>query len=264
MDAATRGNGLKEPFISDGADETDNLSEKLTENIENINESVQNLEDYELQLGTKADTRTMRRKMKEHITRTNDLIKKTAAILKQFEALKPKGKNEIDSRNKILKRTKENFNKQQEKFNKTFKDIQTKEKIYLDARKSLTGENQNTNSNASTDIESDLQIHAQDLDFHDSLLQEREADIQDIRRLAHELNLTAQVQAQKINESSENMIYVQENVEDTEKNTESANKHLDEALKNSKAGSYRNLICLLVVLGVCVCLIVIFVWKLMG
>jgi len=261
MEVSSSRNGLKEPFINDGAEDTEALSEKLTENIENIVEAVQTLEDYEAQLGTKGDTRSFRKKMKDHITRTNELIKRTSAILKQFEALKPKSKGEIDLRNKILKRTKENFNKQQEKFNKTFKDIQTKEKIYLDARKSITGEH--STSNASTDIENDLQIHAQDLDFHDSLLQEREQDIQDIRRLAHELNLTAQVQAQKINEASENMIYVQENVDDTEKNTESANKHLDEVLKNSKRNTWKSFICLLIIIGVCIALGWIFVYQIM-
>jgi len=221
------------------------------------------LEDYEMQLGGKNDTRTLRKKMKDHITTTNDLIKKTGDILKQFEGLKLKGRNETDFRNKVLKRTKESFTKQQEKFNRTFKDIQTKEKIYLDARKSVIKTSQGGNSNASTDIDSDIQIQAQELDFHESLLQEREQDIQDIRRLAHELNLTAQLQSIKIQESSENMIVVHENVQDVEKDVEIANKELDGAIKNQKMTTKRNLICLLisVLVSVVVVAVIVSIWM---
>lgn len=44
---------------------------------------------------------------------------------------------------------------------------------------------------------------ASELDYIEALQREREDDVQDIRRLAHEINLTAQYQARKLQETSE-------------------------------------------------------------
>jgi len=251
MDSTRTNNNLREPFCVETNDETESLSVKLTDNIENIVEAVQSLEDYAMLLGTKNDTKTMRKKMKSHIIETSESLRRTADILKQFEALKPKRKEEVDFRNKILKRTKENYNKQDQKFNKIFKDIQSKEKIYLEARKSVDCRPTNNSNHHVNDLESDIQIQTQDLDFTEALLKERESDIQEVRKLAHELNITAQMQAQKIQEGSDDILIIQENVEDSEKNAEKGNKHLDEVLKNQKKMSTRNVICLLVLLAIC-------------
>jgi len=250
MDA--RRSGLKEPFNVESSDDTESLSNKLSENIEAIVEAVQNLEDYGMLLGTKNDTKTMRKKMKDHITDTNSLIKKTGDLLRQFEALKPKRKEEADARNKILKRTKENYSKQSDRFTKIFKDIQSKEKIYIEARKSVERKPGSISTTSNSDIESNIQVQSNDLDFTETLFKEREADIQEVRRLAHELNLTAQYQAQKIQEASEDIVVIQDQAYETEKNAEMANKELEKALQSRKKSSIRNIICLILILCVVV------------
>ena len=57
--------------------------------------------------------------------------------------------------------------------------------------------------------------------------------------MAHELNLTAQYQAQKIQEASEDIVVVQDQIYDTEKNAEMANKELEKALQSRKKSSFR-------------------------
>jgi len=58
-------------------------------------------------------------------------------------------------------------------------------------------------------------------------------------RLAHELNLTAQYQAQKIQEASEDIVVIHDQAYETEKNTENANKELEKALQNRKKSSVK-------------------------
>jgi len=57
--------------------------------------------------------------------------------------------------------------------------------------------------------------------------------------LAHELNLTAQYQAQKIQEASEDIVVINDQAYETEKNTENANKELEKALQNRKKSSIK-------------------------
>lgn len=52
-----------------------------------------------------------------------------------------------DYRNKVMKRARDSFNKQNERFTKLLKDIQRKEKIHLQAKKDSTT---STTSNDST------------------------------------------------------------------------------------------------------------------
>jgi len=195
--------------------------------------------------------------MKLQIIEANQLVQKTKNLLAQFEALKPKRRDEVDYRNKILKRTKENFNKQNDKFTKVLKDIQMKEKIYLDVRKSIIGKGDLTASTASTDLEVEVQQQTQDLDFTEAMIKDRENEVQDIRRLAHELNLTAQAQAHKIHEAGEDIIIFEDMTKQQENHTAMGNKELDEALKNQKKLSARNIICLLTILVICGVVIVL-------
>lgn len=57
--------------------------------------------------------------------------------------------------------------------------------------------------------------------------------------MAHELNLTAQYQAQKIQEASEDIVVINDQAYETEKNTENANKELEKALQNRKKSSIK-------------------------
>lgn len=249
--SAPRQNGtLKEPLYGGSAEDMEGLSTRLTDNIDAINDAVQTLEDYEMRLGTGDDSKRLRSRMREQLAATNDLVKKTSEILRQFEGLKLKKKEEMDFRSKILKRTKDNFIKQTEKFNKVSKDIQTKEKIYQDVRE-IDDKRATTLSMAPTEAEHQLQIQNEELDYTETLQNERATDIQDIRRFAHEINLTAQYQARKIQENAEDIVVIHDNFQTTENFTVAGNKELEDALKNQRTLTKRNLICLFLVLAIC-------------
>jgi len=104
------------------------------------------LKEFENMLGKKDDTRSMRREMKEEIAEVNDIIKKTLDLFRQFDELPLRKKEDQEHRNKVIRRTKEVFDKEYAKFTKTLKEIQTKEKVYLEARKSIT-KNPGANNN---------------------------------------------------------------------------------------------------------------------
>jgi len=65
------------------------------------------------------------------------------------------------------------------------------------------------------------------------------------------MNLTAQAQAQKIQQNGEEIIIIDENTKHAEVHTVYGNKELDKALKNQKKLSARNLLCLLLILVIC-------------
>jgi len=238
------------------------FSERITESIEGLSSYIQALEEFDTRLGSKEDTRAMRENMKEEISEANEELRKTMDLFKQFDTLTLKRKEDIDYRNKMLKRAKDNFNKQNEKITQILKSIQRKEKIYLQAKQA--GANATLKSNLSayhpigddedfvaTQIEADLK----DLNFTEAMIKERQEDVVEIRKLAHELNLTSQYQAKKLQEASLDIEMVEENTRATESEVQSANKHLDEVLKIESKGSRRNhILCCLIILG---CIVIV-------
>jgi len=114
-----------------------------------------------------------------------------------------------------------------------------------------TGKQQTNLSMAYTDAESDLQNQTFEVDYNETYLRERESDIQEVRRLAHEINLTAQFQARKIQEASEDIVIIADSTEKTEALTEAGKRNIDEALKNQKKMTTRNLICLITIIVIC-------------
>jgi len=246
--ANTRYTALTEPMNVDSADDAESLHIKLTAKIEAVVDAIQTLEDYEHRLGEKDDKMSMRKKMKEELSKTDCLIQETENLLKQFETIKTKKKDDVT---KILKRTKETFNKQKEKYTKLKKLIETKEKILLEPKGSVDSNPTNPQSNASTNVHGDMVIHVQDLDNYEKLTEEREQAVQDIRKYAHQLKGLAQDQADKLQEHSEIIDVIENHVEETEENTIKGNKELDKKLESQKALSKKNTTCCIAMFVTC-------------
>jgi len=220
------------------------------------------LEDYESKLGSRSDTRDMRRKMNEAKSKANATSKKIEDLLRTLRDLQPKKNDDRDHKLKVARRVQESFEKQNQKFVKLLRNIQTKEKTYLEVKRSMH-ENRHKSSNASqhsiasSDDDVEVAAQIQDLDFTEALLKEREKDLQDVRKLAHEINLTAQFQAQKLAEASSDLEIIENDTGFTEKKTEEANRHLDQTLKNQNKASKKNLILCLAVIFICAIVIAI-------
>jgi len=198
----------------------------------------------------------LRAKSNETKTEAIHIVKNTIELLNQLKNFQPRKADDRDYRNKVQRRVQDAFNKQ----NKTFTDlltvIQKKEKANLDLKKSMIGskvKSSVSSSVASGDDDLEMAAQVQDLDFTEAMLKEREKDLQEVRRLAHELNLKAQFQANKIAEESNDLEVIENDVGFTEKKTEEATTNLDKALQNTSRTSKKNLIiCLAVTLICCV------------
>jgi t-SNARE complex subunit (syntaxin) len=231
---------LTEPMYLDSSDDVESFHLKLTAKIEAVVEAIQSLEDYEHRLGEKDDKKPMRKKMREELNKTENLIQETENLLRQFETMKIKKKDDVI---KIIKRTKETFNKQKEKFSKVKKLIESKEKILLEPKASVESNQGNTLSGASTNAQSDMLIHVQDIDSYEKINEEREQAVQDIRKYADQIKGLAQDQADRLQEHSEVIDVIEHHIEDTEENTVKGNKELDKKLESTKALSKKNMIC---------------------
>mmetsp|Transcript_34926 Transcript_34926/g.31458 ORF Transcript_34926/g.31458 Transcript_34926/m.31458 type:complete len:145 (+) Transcript_34926:47-481(+) len=128
----------KEPFLNNQA-QIESISNELTQQIDTLLEHNQNLKEFEGLLGSKEDTRSMRKEMKQEIGDANNLIKKTLANFRSLDQLNLRKREEAEFRNKVARRAREAFDKEQQKFTKIVKDIQTKEKVYIDTKKSIAG-----------------------------------------------------------------------------------------------------------------------------
>jgi len=230
--------------------------------MEDLNEFMRDLEAFEGRLGSKGDSRQLRTKMNETKTKAIELVRIILDLLKELKDLQPKKSDDRDYKNKVQRRLQEAFNKQNKNFNELITVLQKKEKENIDLKKSMLGsrlKSSVSSSVASGDDDLEMAAQIQDLDFAEAMLKEREKDLQDVRRLAHELNLTAQFQAQKIAEGSNDLEIVENEVGFTENKTGEANTHLEKALANTKRASKKNLvICIAVTLlcGVVIAIVV--------
>jgi t-SNARE complex subunit (syntaxin) len=243
----------------EGSDDAESFNNKLTHKIEAVVEAIQSLEEYEARLGEKDDRKSMRDKMRQELSKTDKLIQETEILLKQFETMKIKKKDEVT---KIIKRTKESFNKQKEKYAKVKRAIESKEKIYLEPNRSFDG-NSTHQAGVSLQVQSDIQIHVQDIDTYDKMLEDRAKDVQEIRKYADQLKGLAQDQADKLQENSEIIDVIEQHVEETEKYAEKGNKELDKKLKSQKILSKKNVMCCTILAVACgVAAVIIFSEKL--
>jgi len=201
--------------------------------------------------------------MNDAKSKANASSKKIEDLLRTLRDLQPKKSDDRDHKLKVSRRVQESFDKQNQKFTKLLRNIQTKEKTYLEVKRSMHESNRHKSSNASqhsfasSDDDVEVAAQIQDLDFTEALLKEREKDLQDVRKLAHEINLTAQFQAQKLAEASSDLEIIDNDTGFTEKKTEEANRHLDQTLKNQNKTSKKNLILCLAVIFICAIVIAI-------
>jgi len=185
-------------------------------------------------------------------------------LFKQLESLTLKRPDDKEYKNKVLKRAKDSFNKQNEKFTRVLRSIQKKEKTYLQAKQNTSAQKTKSNISAykpigeDTDfVRTEIQADLNDLDFTEAIIKERQEDVVEIRKLAHEINLTAQFQAKKLHEASLDIEMVEDNTKDTEFKVYDANNNLAEAFKYQKRSCRRNLILCCLIMFCCILIILI-------
>jgi len=231
-----------------------NFSRKL----ENITENTEDLQDFEEKLGSNADTKSFRAKMRDKVDLAQKEIKETLNLLSEIEQLDLKTKTEQENRNKMAKRFRDVFNKEKEKFTQCIKNINVKEKIHIDlAKRSLA---QNNDSFANSDMMSssradDMQI--QEINYNEELINDRQEDIDKVKNAINLMNDINKQQALEIKKQGEDLEVVVDNIVSSKENVQKANKELDIAYKYEKSSSRKNLYLCLIILGVAIMIVVI-------
>lgn len=112
----------------------DNLTERISEEIDTLRDYVDVLNEYKAKMGTADDTKSMRARMNSEITETNDVIKRLLDLFQELEDLKFRKKKDIDNYNKMVRRLNNLFNEHNDKFTKVIKEIHSREKIFVQVR----------------------------------------------------------------------------------------------------------------------------------
>jgi len=245
----------------------DTLSEKISENIETLKDYIDVLTEYKEKMGTVEDTRSMRRRMNNEITEGNDLIKRILEDFRELEDLKFKRRKDIDNFNKMVRRLNHSFDEHYQKFTKVLKEIHSREKIFLELRQSTTlhpesSENTSVNTNSynvnpDDDFRESVEESTRNLHFYSSIIEERENQLADVRKLASEMNMLAQAQSKKIHDQVGDLITLVEDTSNAEKDTGNANNELAETLKRQQKTTKKNLVITVIIILLCLVVITI-------
>ncbi len=248
----------------------DQLTERISENIELLKDYIDILTEYREKMGTNEDSKAMRRRMNNEVSEGNDLIKRIFEDFQEMEDLKFKRRKDVDNFNKMFRRLNNTFDDYYDRFTKVLKEIHSREKIFLEIKQSMTLNRSSASdqsavitittdphANQENDQKESLLDTAQNLQFYASIIEERENQLQEVRKLASEMNQLAQVQAKKINEQTDDIEGLVEDTADAEKNAEGANNELSKTLKNQQKTTKKNLIITSIIVFICFLVIII-------
>jgi len=252
----------------------DQLSERISENIELLKDYIEILTEYKEKMGTSEDSKAMRRRMNNEVSEGNDLIKRIFEDFHEMEDLKFKRRKDVDTFNKMFRRLNNTFDDYYDRFTKVLKEIHSREKIFLEIKQSMTLNRSSTshqstpisvitehNANQENDQRESLLDTANNLQFYASIIEERENQLQEVRKLASEMNHLAQVQANKIYEQTDDIEGLVEDTADAEKNAEGANNELTKTLRNQQKVTKKNLIITSAIVFICILVILILLFT---
>jgi t-SNARE complex subunit (syntaxin) len=248
----------------------DQLTERISENIELLKDYIDILTEYREKMGTNEDSKAMRRRTNTELSEGNDLIKRIFEDFQEMEDLKFKRRKDVDNFNKMFRRLNNTFDDYYDRFTKVLKEIHSREKIFLEIKQSMTLNRSSASdqsavitittdphANQENDQKESLLDTANNLQFYASIIEERENQLQEVRKLASEMNQLAQVQAKKINEQTDDIEGLVEDTADAEKNAEGANNELSKTLKNQQKTTKKNLIITSIIVFICLLVIII-------
>jgi len=233
--------------------EFDRLTSSVSDKIESIVEYIVDLQDYEQNLGTKVDTKSFREKMRDKIDLTQKKIKEVLSLLSELEQLDLRTRAELENRNKMTRRLREVFNKEKDKFTLCMKNINAKEKVYIEiARKSMA------DSIASSSKADELQI--QEIDYNEDVINDRQRDIDKVGQVIRILNDINKLQAHEVEKQAENIDVIVDHIGTTKENVKKANQEIRVASKSTKNSMKRNICIFLTVLAIAVMIFVIVIY----
>lgn len=235
---------------------THELSEKLftlTSNITRLNNEI-------ALLGTKRGTERVRERVQTLISETSDGFKEVGEGLKKVAQWQDLGPSQKFTQSKLNREFKASLGE----FQVLQRQAIEKERASATAARAALEEGQEGGEGAEGEGGQQQQIQEQELrladqsqvDFQESLIIERETEIQNIERGVLELNELFRDVAHMVHSQGEQLDIISENVEGVRDDTQGADRELRTASRHQKA-SRNKACCLLVILAVVLTIIIL-------
>lgn len=123
---------LTQSLITSESDQQfEQLSEKITENLESLEIYISLLEDYNNRLGTKDDTKAMRIEIKDVRQTVERIMANLGILFDQFDTLNKNNGQNNSFPSKFSRRSQLSFGIYKERYSKLLREIERKEKTYV-------------------------------------------------------------------------------------------------------------------------------------
>jgi hypothetical protein len=238
----------KEKMMSGSGFDQDALSTSITKSLELIHGNIEELTEYEEKLGTPADTRTYRTKMRGKIDETQREFKTIVEQIKQLEKLKDKAE-------KMAKRFLEIFNTEKVAFVNILKEVSAKEKEYVDSVRRETLQKRDERNRVQDEQITEQMV--QEIAIGEEIIEERDKDIKKVHEVVKLMNDISVYQAEQIKSQGDSLEIVMNNINSSKENVVAANKQLEVAGKYERRSTKRNMWLCLIVLLIAVTVVVI-------
>jgi len=128
--------GLTEPLTSP-ASELAEMSEKISDNVDQLRDLVLLVEDYQEKLGSAHDTVFLRTKVKEKIGKGNGIIMQTIDFFQQFDSLSLKQLSSREANMKVSRKNQMTFEGYRERYTKALREVYKRERIYAPNKRAM-------------------------------------------------------------------------------------------------------------------------------
>ncbi|KAI8047738.1 t-SNARE [Gilbertella persicaria] len=260
--------------VSNGSDYK-TLTQRVSQQVFHINGNITSIERLVGFLGTARDSPDIRNKLHDVTEGTRDLIKDTTAdikLLSQYQTSDPK-----QTRQRKLEQQKlsKDFQKVLAEFQNIQRESVSKQREYVDKQKASTAALQSQIEDDEVqqeqqqllqveDAQRRIQIEALDneIDYNETLISERENEIQGIEQGITELNEIFRDLGMLVNEQESGIQSIYGNVLNISQNTKQAAEELTTANRHQKRAR-KNMCCFMLIITIvgCVLALIIVVAK---
>jgi len=226
--------GVKNVYVDD---EYKDCSNRVTENINRLLTTHEQVQKFAQIVGTSNDSKRVREQLSGHISTATSLLKETQQTIKRLESITSTSSSD---RKQKVKKLATDF---EEKFNAPFKMLiqQAKERLELPLNANVKSKESTGYYNHKQDEDSQESLLRQeeerfqqledDSSFQDSIIKEREREIKDIQVQMIQVNEIFKDLAKLVEDQGEMIDNIQTNISNTSVNVEQAHEEVSEANK---------------------------------
>eukprot|EP01016_Furgasonia_blochmanni_P045425 TRINITY_DN639_c0_g1_i2.p1 TRINITY_DN639_c0_g1~~TRINITY_DN639_c0_g1_i2.p1 ORF type:complete len:282 (-),score=52.01 TRINITY_DN639_c0_g1_i2:471-1316(-) len=275
-DVGNRKNGgkpeLNERLIKPEGD-IEKFGQLTASKLEKVQRACRTLEDFVNKIGTQADTKEFRERLRKTIEDGTKDILEVKNLVEQIKAINVTRNNELQNKELLLTRLVTQFNQERDKFSKVVKRIQEKEKVYVEtARRSIQGNKGRRlepddempsyrNGSGGPDVQFRQNVEMTEIAYNEDIINERQQDLNQIggviyqlRDLVIDMAAETEMQGQKLDTISNNIASARDKTKDAAKELTIASKHQEDVGKKQiyccvLLGGFAVLIVLMVMLS---------------